>query len=563
MPNVLQMEQAGLIAGNTSIPVILVTVDNMNFAKWGDFYDFVEMQVAPNLGGAITTHTFFYNQYQNPELGNAAADTLSNGSVSYGDSTGFQFTRFVGQSYGEHNNIIGLGNNGSGAITYKGDLVYYCDIFSGSAPENYPIRMNPLILFINENDEIYTGWSPYVAISFWSGGFGGMGIKDDCLPYTEFPPQVNQWYRSLPNDTAFQTLTAGDAITDDIVNRIPAGQDDPYAPGGYSGGDTTTGDYDVIGDPQPLGPVPSWVKDGLDTGFYTLYNPSSTELRNLASYLWSNNFDLDLLKKLFNNPMDLILNFGVVPCHIESAGSKEVGIGLISTGIYMNVAAERNVHMEFGPVPIDRAFGSYLDYAPYTRIDLILPFVGVVPIDTDAIMHKTIYVVYNIDILTGACVAAINANGNCIGEYAGNCMRPLPLTGADYSNMIGSLIQTAGAIAAGVATGGGAGAVAGGLSAASSAIVNEGKPMIEKGGAISSAAGYLGHLKPTLIVSIPHQCVAESQISEEGYPSFVTGKIKNVKGFAQVYEVHLDNIPATSAELDEIEALLKGGFYAN
>lgn len=564
MPNVMKMENAGLIAGSTTLPVILVTVDNMDFPTWGDFYDFVETQVAPSLGGAITTYTFFYNQYQNPGLFNAAADTLSVGAVNYGDSSGFQFTRFVGKSYGDHVNEVGFGSTGVGFITYKGNNVYYSGIFSGTAPEGYPIRMNPLILFINENDQIFYGWqAAQNAISFWSGGFGGMGVADDCLPYAEFPRQVNQWYRQQSNNTPFTALTAGDAITDDIGNRIPVGQDDPYAPGGYSGGDTSVGDYDLTGEPQPLGPVPSWVKDGLDTGFYTLFNPTSSELRQLASYLWSNNFDLDLLKKLFNNPMDLILNFGVVPCAIESGGSKEVGIGLISTGIYMNTAAERNVHLEFGPEDVTKAFSAYLDYSPYTRIDLILPFVGVVPLDVDAIMGRALTVVYNIDILTGCCVAGLMAGGHAIGEYAGNCMRPLPLTGADYTNMLSGLIQTAGAIAAGAASGGAAGAVAGGMGAASSAIVNEGKPMIQKGGALSSASGWLGHLKPTLICSIPRQCLPSAQQKLEGYPSFVSGKISSLFGFARVEKIQLHTIPATAEELEELEAILKDGFIYN
>lgn len=562
MPNVIKMENAALVAGTVTIPVILVTVDDMAFSKWGDFYDFIETQVAPPIGGSVCTFTSFFNQYLYPDAGNAEIDTLTTGSITYGDENGFSFTRYIGKSYGNHNNIVALGSGGDGTITYKGRVVYRNSIYAGVAPTDYPLRIDPIMLFIDENDNIFSGWGPVASIvSYWSGGWGGTNVTDDCLPFNEFPANVQQWYYGQTSGTTFQTLTAVDSITNDIDGRIPIGREDPYDGGGDSTGDLSIGDFDFIGDAQPFGPVPSWVKDGLDTGFYTLYNPSAAELRNLASYLWSNNFDLDLLKKLFNNPMDLILNFGVVPCPITSGGQKEVGIGLISTGIYMNTAAERNVYLSMGSVDIKKTYASYLDYSPYTRCDLILPFVGVVPIDIDAIMGRTVSIAYNIDLLTGSCVAGIQAGNHTIGEYAGNCMRPLPLTGADYSTIISGLIQTAGAIAAGAAAGGGAGAVAGGLGAASSAVVNEGKPIIQKGGAISSAAGYLGHLKPTLIFSIPKQCKAASQLSENGYPSYVTGKIKNLYGFAKVDTIHLDNIPATSDELNEIESILKGGFY--
>lgn len=405
-------------------------------------------------------------------------------------------------------------------------------------------------------------------VGLWVEGFDESG---------NFSPFYDMYYMTFRGDTrAFTRSKVNDSYVRDarIINflnniQVVEDEEDPYGPGGFSGGDTSDGDFDFDGDAQPLDPVPSWVKSGLETGFITLYNPSLAEIRDLASYIWSSGFDLDQLKKLFNNPMDMVLNFGIVPVTMTSAGSKEVGFGVISSGVFMNYTVERYVRKSMGYAWVSRAYGGYLDYAPYTRADLILPFIGVVPIDIDAIMNRIVTIYYNIDVLTGACVAGVHArkdgapeaDNHLIGTYAGNCMSPLPITGADYSTVLSGLIQTAGAIAAGAAAGGGAEAVAGGLSAASAAVVNEGKPMIQKGGAISSAAGFLGKLKPVIIMSIPRQCVPELQISEEGYPAFVSGKIGDASGFVKVYEVHLDKIPASSPELEEIERLLKEGVY--
>jgi len=576
-PNLLDVSMVSIPCGSDSIIALKIQIDGI-FDTGADWNTFIrDLLTSGSIDGAIVSCGISWNPIYGPAALKEHHSAISNeypaGVDHFGtnEETSF-YRRNVVYTVPDPESPINYtyqiwssnaAGTGYAAILYQNYAIN--TIYSGgfAGMDNFLVLM-PLIMFVDaDGNFLDCNGGPCIG-ALIQGTWNGVSPADGIFPVMTFNTEEQSFLPTIDNNTDLTSMLTSTNIPADTVydNEVPIVQPDPYEPGGYSGGSTGRGDFDMEGDPQPFGPVPAFVKDGLDTGFYTLYNPSAGELRNLASYLWSNNFDLDLLKKLFNNPMDLILNFGVVPCQITSGGLKEVGIGLISTGVMMNTAAVRNVYLEFGPVDIDEAFSGYLDYAPYTRIDIILPFVGVVPLDTDAIMGRTIKVCYNIDILTGSCVAGINAGGHCIGEYAGNCLRPLPLTGADYSNMIGSLITTAGAIAAGVATGGGAGAVAGGLGAASSAIVNEGKPMIEKGGAISSAAGYLGHLKPTLICSIPHQCLPSTQISEKGFPSYVSGKIKSVIGYAEVDEIHLDNIPATLEELEELESILKGGFYS-
>lgn len=590
MADVIKMENASLETFETgsqvsvSLPVILVTVSDMNFSTWGQFYQFIA-DVMGRLGGSICCLTAFFNRYANPDLGNPALNTMTAGVKNYGSSDGFQFSRYV-WTYDNDVNQVGLGSNGIGTILYKGEQVWSCNIFSGSSPENYPIKISPIVLFIDEDDKIFYGWNgtPDI-ISYWSGGWGGLGVQDDCLPYNEIPTQVQQWYKSHNDSDPFVTLTAEDAITNDIGNRVPIGQDDddPFSGGGYSESDDgDIGDFDYDGDPQP-GNAPAAFHTGLDTGFYTLYAPSATELQNLATYLWSTNFDLNLFKRLFNNPMDLFLVLGILPVTIPKGSQKEVGIGLITTGVYMTTAADRVVTKDMGTIHVNGTTASYLDYAPYTHVDLLLPFVGVVPIDIDAIMGKDVNVLYNVDVLTGSCVAMINAGKSgamhCIGAYAGNCMRSIPLTGADYTTMLSGLVQTAGAIAAGAAAGGAAGAVAGGLSAASSAVVNEGKPMIQKGGAISSSAGFMlgsNQMRPVLIFSLPKQCLPSLQMLEMGFPAYTSDKwesgLRSLKilseykngdkpTFVKVEEINLKSIHLTSTEIEELESILKEGIF--
>ena len=56
-------------------------------------------------------------------------------------------------------------------------------------------------------------------------------------------------------------------------------------------------------------------------GFCSVYVPSQSELLSLSAYLWSGNFDLNSIIKLFSNPMDSIIGLSAVP--VDLAGSPQ------------------------------------------------------------------------------------------------------------------------------------------------------------------------------------------------------------------------------------------------
>lgn len=52
-------------------------------------------------------------------------------------------------------------------------------------------------------------------------------------------------------------------------------------------------------------------------------------------------------------------------------------------------------------------FNNFMDYAPYTEIELTLPYIGKVMLDVNKTMGKTIDIFYQFDITSGECVASI------------------------------------------------------------------------------------------------------------------------------------------------------------
>lgn len=578
MANIIKIEMGAIdtvkVGSGTPVrlPIIVVTMDDMNFATWDAFYNYMEANLVPAISGTVCSVTCFVNLYANPVYANEELNSFTAGFYSYGDNNGFYFARSR-SVWGDNVNGMGLGSNLTGDILFKGNVVYRSNPLAGTAPENHPIHFEPIILFVDQNDKIFHGWPAARAIvAFWSFGWCSIGNQNDVLPYIYIPDEIYHFYRN--GEGTFPSLTATDVVGEAIVNRTPVGgqPDNPYSGGGSSGPGGGGGTFDFTGVPDPFTGDTTNLMDGFDTGFFTVYRPSAAELQNLAGYLWSSNFDLDQFKKLFNNPMDLFLTLNMLPVTVEAGQTKEVGFGLISSGIYMTTAAKRYHTEVFGPLAVLEPWAGYLSYSPYVKAELYLPYIGTVPIDIDDIMNQYINVVYVIDVLSGACVAGINkwerkygnvmpASAYCIGRHSGNAATQLPITGSDYSTLLtGIFSAVSGAVAGGI-SGGGAGAIAGGLAAASSAVVNESKPQISKGGTAAGVHGWLSTQHPSLIFSYPKVCTPNLQPKEMGFPIYADSAISSEKGFIKMAEVHIKSVHATDDELREIETLLKTGVY--
>lgn len=340
------------------------------------------------------------------------------------------------------------------------------------------------------------------------------------------------------------------------VKPIPSGGgEDPFSPGGESEPGGGEGDYDDSSDPVDFPPLPP--TSAVDTGFITLYNPSTTQLQNLANYMWSGAFDLNTFRKIFADPMDCILGLSIVPVAIPNGGTKNVTVGNISTGVSMTVAQSQYVEIDCGTFNITEFWGAYLDYEPYTKFSIYLPYIGIKPISADDIMGKTLHVKYHVDILSGACIAYIKCGDSVLYSYIGQCSSSIPISGNDWTNVINGALTIATAIGECVATGG-AMAPSDVKDIASTAI-NSLKPEISKSGSLSGTGGLMGIQKPYLITVRPIQALPTAQNHYTGYPSFVTASLASLSGYTEIDQIHLENIPATDIELSEIESLLKGG----
>lgn len=358
---------------------------------------------------------------------------------------------------------------------------------------------------------------------------------------------------------SYRTLSAAAASW---LNQVPAHivPPDPFTPGdegdidGPSGPGGGEGDHDTTSDPIDIPTLPT--TSAVDTGFITLFNPSLTEIRALADYMWNGLFDINNLRKLFADPMDVILGLSIVPGPVPSGAQEAVSIGNISTGVMMTKAADQFFTVDCGTLKPTEFWGAYLDYSPYTKVDIYLPFIGMRSLSIDDVMEKNVNVVYHVDILSGACVAFIKSGDQVLYTHIGQCASSIPINGNDWTNTINGILSMAAAIAGTVATGGAAAPM---LMGQAANITNILKPSVARSGGMGGMGGMLGIQKPYLILTRPRQCVPGNQNIYKGYPAFMTRALGDLSGMTSVEDIHLAVAGATQEELEEIERLLKEG----
>lgn len=331
---------------------------------------------------------------------------------------------------------------------------------------------------------------------------------------------------------------------------------DPYEPGNESETGGGTGDFDDTSDDIDIPPLPTI--GATNTGFITLFNPTLSQLQALANYMWANPlFDITQWRKIFADPMQAILGLSIVPVAVPDGGLLAVTVGNISTGVSMTKAASQYVEVDCGTLNVNEYWGAYLDYDPFTKAEIYLPYCGIHPLAVDDIMGKAVHVVYHVDILSGACCAYVKCGGSVLYSFVGQCASSIPITGDNYTNVINGVMSIAGSVGSMIATGGMSAPMA--LGNIASTAVNSMKPSIERSGAMGGTGGLMAIQKPYIVLTRPRQALPAEQNKYMGYPSFITVNLGELEGYTEVESIHLENIPATGAELSELETILKTG----
>lgn len=144
-------------------------------------------------------------------------------------------------------------------------------------------------------------------------------------------------------------------------------------------------------------------------GIITIYNPTTTELKQIGDTRYMGDVDLG----------DYITNLIKVYVKIPKSSTAKVLLGGYDTKVFSNVVVDDIIETDCGMVEIVGKYNNVMDYEN-TKIEMYLPFIGFVELDTYKVMDETIKLIYKTNVINGDSIACIyNSNDTLI--YTFNC----------------------------------------------------------------------------------------------------------------------------------------------
>lgn len=259
---------------------------------------------------------------------------------------------------------------------------------------------------------------------------------------------------------------------------------------------------------------------GLD---FEIYVPPVTERHDFFTVYIPTNENMEVINNAIflqgSETVDVMHYFSSYKkffCIIPIEGYKQLKASKYDFGVTAPYTKSYNLDIDCGSIQIDETFKSVMDYAPFSRLTIFLPFIGFQELDVSMVMNNTLHVVYAVDVLSGRCLAkllvVIGESECCIAEYGGTIASDEVFsTTGQYSGSYELLTSM-----------------------------------------------QLGELQTYVLIS--NKEPLEGNVSEyDGYPTNEVIKVGDVTGFIAYDNIFAVGMTATETEKREIESILKSG----
>ena len=221
----------------------------------------------------------------------------------------------------------------------------------------------------------------------------------------------------------------------------------PYTPSPSPGGQ----------DPEPL--PPSSTTLNLDTPSYTgvgcfatYYSMSKDMINVLNNELWTSDDDtitaiIEGLKFYGTDPMQAIMSLRLYPFDVNSyvahGSTQKIKLGRFEMQYASGYVLSDNATciLNLGSMKILPSFGDFRDYAPYTDIQLYVPYVGFIKLNTNEFMNRKCDIQMVVDLTTGSCEVCIYADNRPMAYQGGNIGVEIPITLNTMTDTATSIMQ--------------------------------------------------------------------------------------------------------------------------
>lgn len=293
--------------------------------------------------------------------------------------------------------------------------------------------------------------------------------------------------------------------------------------------------------------------------------------QHLSDYLWnsdSTTFEdiIQDLRLVGDNVMNSIISVIMFPFEIPNNENSElIRIGRRTTTVYARPLITNNIVFDMGDCYCYAKFQNFLDYEPYTKAWLYIPFCGIFSVPLQQFMNKYIDIKLSVDLLTGAGQAIVYADGLPIIYKNCKIGMQIPVTGADSTYTVRNYISAAQSFlgAAGSFAAGNYLSAIGSTISAATAFISADNPPLQSEGSTSPQCGMLAPNRCYFIIERPKPRLTNVPDYGKliGYACYKSGIILQFSGFSKFENVKLDISHCTDTERNEIISLLRSGVY--
>lgn len=374
-------------------------------------------------------------------------------------------------------------------------------------------------------------------------GFLSIKAKAEITPYVDYKEysEYDDGNGSNPGQGQNDENVGGDGTHDNSSDTT--GSSDYY-------------DEDNDSPFEPQAHNPDW-KGG--TSLYTLFKMKSSQIEDLISYLCSSTWQSSVTNLGLGSVFGAIAKCITVPFDVRSSIDKWSTMKIlgIDTGVSIDGVANHLQTINCGTITIDRYFGDFKDYMPYSKCFIYLPYIGVNEISINQVQGKELSLVYGVDLLDGSCVARLSADDKQLYSFSGNCATEYPIVGKTPSSPLAAATNMLGDITGSstlAATIGLIGSVLTGQNSSSA---------FQTVGGVAGNWGNVGVLTPFVYLERPVQSIPNGYDSCFGWTCNKYLPLNVLRGYTEVDEsIHLSTT-ATDEEKEMLKEILTSGFYIN
>ena len=191
------------------------------------------------------------------------------------------------------------------------------------------------------------------------------------------------------------------------------------------------------------------------------------ELKKLSQFLWSSDF-FDNILLVNNSPIENIISLKALIGTVATAGtSQTLTLGNVTTTANV-VPCNESITINVGSITLPRKYNNFLDFEPYTKVQIYLPFYGCAMLDSSLVIGRNITIKYIIDVITATAKIKIIHDNKTLYEFKTTCGSDLPITSSNRASVEMGYLSSGVGMGISIASGNVLGGLASGLSMAQS-----------------------------------------------------------------------------------------------